>query len=169
MSHFVSGVTIVTTRHAGNDYGLAASAVSSLSLDPPMLLICVNNVSQTRHAIDASRAFAVNILRADQSELARRFASSRADKFDGLGVSYGALGIPLLADVLATIECRVTQIVPGGTHVIFLAEVAAAQASDGMPLTYYRGRMGHLADLPSQQAVSLWRDMQWGDGARRAG
>jgi flavin reductase (DIM6/NTAB) family NADH-FMN oxidoreductase RutF len=165
MSHFASGVSIITTRHEGIDYGLTASAISSLSLDPPMLLICVNKSSQTREAIEASRVFAVNILRENQSEVARQFASSRPDKFAGLSVSYGALDIPILNDMLATIECRVTEIVPGGTHAVFLAEVETAQATEGMPLTYFRGRMGRLADIRSQHAVSLWRDMQWEDVA----
>lgn len=165
MSHFASGVTIITTRHEGIDYGLTASAVSSLSLDPPMLLICVNKVSNTRDAIAQSQVFAVNILRENQSEVARHFASSRPDKFGGMSVSYGALGVPLLGDMLATLECRVTEEVTGGTHSVFLAEVETAQATEGMPLTYFRGRMGRLADIRSQHAVSLWRDMQWEDVA----
>jgi 4-nitrophenol 2-monooxygenase / 4-nitrocatechol 4-monooxygenase, reductase component len=165
MGHFASGVTIITTCHEGIDYGLTASAVSSLSLDPPMLLICVNKTSHTRDAIEASRVFAVNILRENQSEVARQFATSRPDKFAGLSASYGALDVPLLDDMLATIECRVTEIVTGGTHAVFLAEVETAQATEGMPLTYFRGRMGRLADTRSQHAVSLWRDMQWEDAA----
>jgi flavin reductase (DIM6/NTAB) family NADH-FMN oxidoreductase RutF len=104
MSHFASGVTIITTRHEGIDYGLTASAVSSLSLDPPMLLICVNKASNTRDAIAKSQVFAVNILRENQSEVAKHFASSRPDKFGGVSVSYEALGVPLLGDVLATLE-----------------------------------------------------------------
>ena len=165
MGHFASGVTIITTRNAGVDYGLTASAVSSLSLDPPMLLICVNKTAHTRGAIARSQVFAVNILRENQSELARHFASSRLDKFDGLSISYGALGAPLLGDMLATLECRVTAEVPGGTHSIFLAEVHSAQASEGMPLTYFRGRMGRFAFMSADSGASLWREMQWEDVA----
>src|SRR5258708_1358379 len=83
MGHFASGVTIISTRHEGIDYGLTASAVSSLSLDPPMLLICVNRTSNTQKAIAQSQVFAVNILREHQSEVARHFASSRPQKFGG--------------------------------------------------------------------------------------
>jgi flavin reductase (DIM6/NTAB) family NADH-FMN oxidoreductase RutF len=165
IGHFASGVTIISTRHEGSNYGLTASAISSLSLDPPMLLICVNKTSNTRDAIEASGVFAVNILRENQSEVARRFATSRPDKFAGLSVSYGELGVPLLDDMLATIECRVVEIVSGGTHTVFLAEVEAAQAREGMPLTYFRGRMGRFVDSGSQHAASLWRDMQWEDVA----
>ncbi len=165
MGHFASGVTIITTRYKGSDYGLTASAVSSLSLDPPMLLICVNKTSSTRDAISQSRVFAVNILRETQSEIARHFATARPDKFEGLSISYGALGVPLLDDMLATLECRVTVEVPGGTHSVFLAEVHCAQANEGMPLTYFRGRMGRFAFVSSEKEASLWRKMQWEDVA----
>ena len=165
MGHFASGVTVITTRYEGNNYGLTASAVSSLSLDPPMLLICVNKTSNTRDAISQSRVFAVNILHETQSEMARHFATSRPDKFAGLSVLYGALGVPLLGGTLATLECRVTTEVAGGTHSVFLAEVHQAQASEGMPLTYFRGRMGHFAFMRSEKEESLWRKMQWEDVA----
>ena len=85
-----------------------------------MLLICVNRTSNTQEAIKASRVFSVNILREDQSEVARHFATSRPDKFVGVNVSYGTLGVPLLRDVLASIECRVVTEVTGGTHSVFL-------------------------------------------------
>jgi len=165
IGHFASGVTIITTRNAGIDYGLTASAVSSLSLDPPMLLICVNKTSHTQKAIEESQVFAVNILRENQSEVARHFASSRPRKFDGMSVSYGALGAPLLGDMLATLECRVTAIVSGATHSVFLAEVHSAQASEGMPLTYFRGRMGRFAFMSADSRAPLWREMQWEDVA----
>ncbi len=165
MGHFASGVTVITTRHEGIDYGLTASAVSSLSLDPPMLLICVNKTSNTQKAIARSQVFAVNILREHQSEVARQFASSHQQKFGQMRVSYGALGVPLLEDMLATIECRVTAEVTGGTHSVFLAEVEAAQATEGMPLTYFRGRMGHFTPMSGEKGTSLWRYMQWEDAA----
>ncbi len=163
MSRFASGVSIITTRHEGIDYGLTASAVCSLSLDPPMLLICVNKTSNTQRAIAQSQVFAVNILREDQSELAHRFAGSHPDKFAGMSISYGELVVPLLDDMLATIECRVTEIISGGTHSIFLAEVQTARGAEGMPLTYFRGRMGRFEFMSSGKTASLWRHMQWQD------
>jgi flavin reductase (DIM6/NTAB) family NADH-FMN oxidoreductase RutF len=165
ISRFASGVTVITTRDGGHDYGLTASAVTSLSLDPPMLLVCVNKASTTRQALVRSRVFAVNILQEQQSALARHFAGSQADKFAGLHVSYGELGVPLLDDVLATLECRVTAIVDGGTHAIFLAEVQSVHATEGMPLTYFRGRMGSFTCMGDQDEASLWRNMQWEDVA----
>lgn len=161
MGRFASGVTIITTRYEGSDYGLTASAVSALSLDPPMLLICVNTISNTQRAIKESGVFAVNILRETQIEVARHFATSRSNKFDEMRVSYGALGVPLLDGMLATLECRVTAAVPGGTHTVFLAEVHSAQAREGMPLTYFRGRMGRFTFASDDTEASLWRRMQW--------
>jgi 4-nitrophenol 2-monooxygenase / 4-nitrocatechol 4-monooxygenase, reductase component len=164
IGHFVTGVTVITTRHEGTDYGLTASAVSSLSLDPPMLLVCINRKSGTPHAISGAKVFAVNILREDQQAIAGQFATPHPEKFRGITVSYGELGIPLLADVLATIECRVVGEVTGGTHAVFLAEVQAAHANEGMPLTFFRGRMGRFVFPAHERKAPLWRDvLQWED------
>jgi flavin reductase (DIM6/NTAB) family NADH-FMN oxidoreductase RutF len=163
MGHFASGVTIITARHAGIDYGLTASAVSSVSLDPPMLLVCINKMTSTHKAIIQAQVFAVNILRESQSAVARQFATSHVDKFHGMRVSYGVLGAPLLNDTLAAIQCRVVEEVAGGTHSVFLAEVLSAQAAVGMPLTYFRGRMGRFEFITGGDAVPLWRHMQWQD------
>src|SRR5688572_11198311 len=98
IGHFASGVTVITTRSGDEDHGATASAVSSLSLDPPMLLVCLNMKSVTQEAIHASRVFGVNILDEDQGELAQRFAMPRGgDKFAGVDVERGDGGVPLLA------------------------------------------------------------------------
>ncbi|GHO99347.1 flavin reductase [Reticulibacter mediterranei] len=123
MGRFASGVTIITTRHAGIDYGLTATAVSPLSLDPPMLLICVNRAANTRQAIAAAQWFAVNILQDHQGELARQFARSDPDKFQGIHILRGEHGLPLFPDTLASIECQVTEEISAGTHSMFLARV----------------------------------------------
>jgi flavin reductase (DIM6/NTAB) family NADH-FMN oxidoreductase RutF len=147
MGRFASGVTIITTRHAGIDYGLTATAVSSLSLDPPMLLICVNRTANTRQAIAAAQRFAVNILQEHQGELAHRFARSDPDKFQDIHVLRGEHGLPLFPDALATIECQATEEIPAGTHSIFLARVEGVRMTDGWPLTYFRGKMGRFSYL----------------------
>src|SRR5687767_14765606 len=129
IGHFASGVTVLTTRGDGEDVGATASAVSSLSLDPPMLLVCLNQRSSTQAAIQASGRFAVNILGEEQGVVAERFASSRGtDKFAGLTVERGEEGIPLLADALASCECRVSESVVAGTHRVFLSDVTRAVA-----------------------------------------
>jgi flavin reductase (DIM6/NTAB) family NADH-FMN oxidoreductase RutF/DNA-binding FadR family transcriptional regulator len=152
IGRFTSGVTLITTTAGGKRYGMTASAVSSLSLEPPMLLICVNRAAPTCAAISSSGIFGVNILSENQGDLADRFAQPSKDKFAGVPVEDGALGIPLLEAALARLECRVTEEVAGGTHTVFLAHVVTAEAGAGLPLTYFRGRLGRL-ELQEDEAV----------------
>jgi flavin reductase (DIM6/NTAB) family NADH-FMN oxidoreductase RutF/DNA-binding GntR family transcriptional regulator len=144
IGHFASGVTVITTKSGGEDFGATASAVSSLSLEPPMLLVCLNTRSSTQQAIQTSRGFGVNILDEDQGMVAERFASPHGSKFEGLNVERGADGVPLLADSLAYCECRVAEDVVAGTHRVFLANVTRAVAREGSPLTYFRGKFGRF-------------------------
>jgi flavin reductase (DIM6/NTAB) family NADH-FMN oxidoreductase RutF len=144
IGHFATGVTIVTARADDRDYGVTVSAVCSLSVEPPMLLACLNRSSRTQAAVRRLGTFAVNILDGGQGELAHRFATSRDDKFDGVPVSYGTLGHPLLADALAHVECRVAEEAAGGTHTVFLALVERAERFGGQPLLYFRGTFGWL-------------------------
>jgi 4-nitrophenol 2-monooxygenase / 4-nitrocatechol 4-monooxygenase, reductase component len=151
IGHFASGVTVITTSVGGTLHGTTASAISSLSLEPPMLLICMNRSSATGQAVAQSGAFAVNILGEGDDELARRFAARGGDKFDGVAVSVGDHGQPLLLDALAQLVCRVTQQVEAATHVVFFASVHEATARPGQPLAYYRGKFGRLAFEESGQ------------------
>ncbi len=144
IGHFMTGVTVITTTEAGRDHGMSASAVSSLSLDPPMLLACLNDRSPTQQAISRSRRFCVNVLAEDQLELALRFARPADDKFAGVATHRGALDVPVLSDALATLQCRVDDDVVGGTHRVFLARVQHAQAREGTPLAYFRGGFGRV-------------------------
>ena len=145
IGHFASGVTVLTTRGGDEDFGATASAVSSLSLEPPMLLVCLNQRSSTQEAIHASGRFAVNILDENQGDVAERFASSRGtDKFGGLAVERGEGGVPLLGQALASCECRVAESVVAGTHRVFLSDVTRAVARPGSPLTYFRGEFGRF-------------------------
>jgi flavin reductase (DIM6/NTAB) family NADH-FMN oxidoreductase RutF len=146
IGHFASGVTVITAMHDDEPKGTTASAVSSLSLEPPMVLICLNKTSSTATAVAEAGHFAVNILGEDQAEEAMRFAKpARAgDKFAGVSVKLGDCGEPLLADALATLECRVVEQVTGGTHLVFLSQVERASARAGAPLAYFRGQFGRL-------------------------
>lgn len=145
IGHFASGVTVITTSVDGTLHGTTASAVSSLSMEPPMLLIAMNRTSATGQAVLRSGAFAVNILGEGADVLAKRFASKGHDKFDGVDVTLSDHGQPLLVDALAQLVCRVTQQVEVATHIVFLAEVHEATARPGAPLAYYRGKFGRLA------------------------
>ncbi|WP_153722027.1 flavin reductase [Sporosarcina cascadiensis] len=144
IGHFTSGVTVITTKHEGVNYGVTASAVSSLSVDPPMLLVCINQATGTCNAISKAKVFGVNILHEDQGEIAMQFARPSKDKFQGIETIEGKLGEPILKETLAHLECRVVQEVTGGTHSVFLAEVVHASAEERNPLTYYRGKFGRF-------------------------
>jgi flavin reductase (DIM6/NTAB) family NADH-FMN oxidoreductase RutF/DNA-binding GntR family transcriptional regulator len=144
VGHLPSGVTIVTTRAPDADFGMTASSVTSLSLRPPMMLACLNKESATSRAVSQAGAYAVNVLGQGHEDLAQRFATPRKDKFTGIGVVDGVLGLPLLAGALAHIECTVVEEVTGGTHSIFLGRVESARAAEGSPLTYFRGSFGRF-------------------------
>lgn len=157
IGHFASGVTVITTVDGGKRHGTTASAVSSLSLEPPMLLICMNRSSTTGQAVTSSGAFAVNVLADHQLALAHRFATKGADKFAEVAVTTGTFGQPLLDEALAHLECRVADAVNAGTHTVFLAEVETATAHTGSPLTYFRGQFGRLDMVPDDQLTENLR------------
>lgn len=138
LSHFASGVTIVTTAHEGADYGLTVASFASLSLNPPLVLVCIASSSSSHEPIVKSQKFGVSILASDQADVSGRFASRGADKFAGLEIRRGTLGVPLIANALATLECRVHQQISGGDHSIFIGEVVDTWTREGAPLLYFR-------------------------------
>ncbi|WP_232711361.1 flavin reductase [Microbacterium sp. BR1] len=156
--HFASGVTVITAHVEGRPFGTTASAVSSLSLEPPMMLVCLNRTSATHDAIAAEGRFGVSILARNQSDLAYRFAKKGDDKFDGVPVSTFE-GIPTLNGAIATIVCDVEETAIGGTHTVFLGRVRHAGTQPGEPLTYFRGRLGSFTEESDQdvyEAVREW-------------
>lgn len=159
VGYLASGVTVVTTRVDGRDHGMTASSVTSLSMNPPMMLACVNNAVPTSSAIERSGRFTVNVLGQSHGDLAHQFASPRADKFEGVAVERGAADVPRLAEAIASIECEVTEQVIGGTHSIFLGHVVAATAREGSPLTYFRGGFGRFEFEKNDGAYERARDM----------
>ena len=148
LGHFATGVTILTTADPdGRPTGLTASAFCSVSLDPPLVLICVDHKSQSFPALSESRGFAVNVLSAAQEDLSRRFASTRLDKFDGVAYAPGLHGAPVLQDALAQIECETVSTHVQGDHTIFVGRVERARVGSGEPLLYFRGRYERLASV----------------------
>jgi flavin reductase (DIM6/NTAB) family NADH-FMN oxidoreductase RutF len=129
---------VVTTEHEGMRYGMTVAAFSSLSLHPPLVLICVETSVKTHDPIIASGKFGVSILRSDQADVSNRFASRVDDKFDGMAIREGELGVPLVENAITTLECRLTGHLPGGDHSIFVGEVVAMSTGEGAPLVYYR-------------------------------
>ncbi|KAF0140125.1 MAG: putative Flavin reductase FMN-binding [Rhodospirillaceae bacterium] len=139
MACFASGVTVVTARAVdGRLLGVTVSAFTSLSLDPPLVLLCLDR--QTLHVqAFTSGAFAVNILKEDQKELSIQFATHDGDKWRGTTYETGETGVPFLKGCLATIECDVETTYDGGDHVIIVGRVhRLSSAPGGQPLVHFR-------------------------------
>jgi flavin reductase (DIM6/NTAB) family NADH-FMN oxidoreductase RutF len=145
LGRFASSVTIVTTRDAqGVDHGMTVSAFCSLSLDPPMVLFCVDHVASMHEMLLAHPACGVSILSSNQEAYSRRFADQDNERFDGIAYSRGESGAVLLDEALAHLECRLIAHHEGGDHTVFIAEVDRAQPRQGRPLLYYRGGYAQL-------------------------
>jgi flavin reductase (DIM6/NTAB) family NADH-FMN oxidoreductase RutF len=145
LSRFPSGVTVVTTKGAdGSDQGMTVSAFCSLSLDPPLVLICIEKTASVYPALTVSPGFAVNILSARQEQIARRFSIIDIDRFEGVGFTRSSNGYAVLDDVLGVLECRRLAMHDGGDHTIILGEVEATRVESGAPLLYYRGGYAQL-------------------------
>jgi flavin reductase (DIM6/NTAB) family NADH-FMN oxidoreductase RutF/DNA-binding GntR family transcriptional regulator len=159
VGHLASGVTVLTTRADDRDHGMTASSVTSLSMDPPMMLACVHNGVPTAAAIERSGRYTINVLAQTHGDLAYQFASPRPDKFAGVSIDRGRAGVPMLAEAIASLECEVTEQVVGGTHSIFLGHVLSATAREGSPLTYFRGGFGRFEFERNDGAYEQARDM----------
>jgi len=140
---FAAGVTVITTKLDGVPYGMSASSVASLSLDPILLLVCVKTTLPTHSAIESRGRFAVNILGEGQENLAYKFARPSEDKFQGVKIEDHESSIPLLADAIAFFVCEVDQRLPGGDHSIFIGRVTdCGHTHDTRPLLYFRSGFG---------------------------
>jgi flavin reductase (DIM6/NTAB) family NADH-FMN oxidoreductase RutF len=148
IGHFATGVTVVTSIGPdGEPVGTTANAVSSLSLDPPLILVCFDRTSATLEAIAGHGAFAVNVLGARQQQLSTNFARrGLAAAWDGVRHRRGPTGSPRLDGVLATLECTVEHRIEGGDHEIVVGRVREVETSgtDGTPLLFWRGRYASL-------------------------
>jgi flavin reductase (DIM6/NTAB) family NADH-FMN oxidoreductase RutF len=145
LSHFASGVTVVTARgEDGVDHGMTVSAFCSLSLEPPLILVCIDHGTVMHGILEGAQAFTVNVLAADQEDLARKFSDPDNDRFEGTSYTRGTNSLALLTGAAAWLECALTHRYEGGDHTIFVARVEAADAGDTQPLVYYRGGYGRL-------------------------
>lgn len=165
MGHFATGVAVVTAADAaGRPFGTTANAISSVSLDPPLVLACLRRESETLHALRQTRRFAVNILGAGQRPLSDRFAKKAAiGTWEGVAHRL-ADGVPVLDETLATVECALHDLADGGDHVIVVGRVVAVAHADGAPqapnpgsepLLFYRGRYAHLRQDPPPDSVEV--------------
>lgn len=146
MGHFATGVTVVAARRDGQFVGMTANAVTSLSLDPPLVLVAVDKRAQMHGHLSVSKCFTINILSDAQQELSQRFAMRGPKETADLKVSQAVTGAPLLNDALAWLDCRLKETLPGGDHDIFIGEIVAGDVREGRPLLYYCGKYRNLAE-----------------------
>lgn len=173
MSQFASGVTVVTTRHGKTPIGVTASSFTSLSLEPPLVLVSLNKKLFTHNVIAESGVFAVNVLSAQQLEIGMRFAGLRpeiTDRFAGLTTQTAVTGCPLLPDSLAWVDCTVWAMYDGGDHTIFVGEVQDLSVSDlDMPLLYHNRlwRRSESLQVPTVPLEATLVEVGLRDGIQR--
>ncbi len=152
MARFASGVTVVITQDGdGRPVGFTASAFSSLSLDPPLVLVCLEKRADCYEAFMRAPAMTISVLAAEQGDLAWRFATKNIDKFAGTPTLTGeATGLPLLAGATVQLECRVHDRLNGGDHTILVGEVLRAASTDEAPLVHFNRRFGRFEATDSR-------------------
>jgi flavin reductase (DIM6/NTAB) family NADH-FMN oxidoreductase RutF len=146
---WASGVTVVTTSSEKFGLqGMTVTAFSSVSVNPPQVLICINNAADTGEGIQESQCFAVNILNSDQQDLSNQFAggTSQQQRFENTDWITGITGAPLLNHSLISLDCKVVEKVLAGTHWIIIGEVEECIFRSGEPLLYYCGAYRQLAN-----------------------
>jgi flavin reductase (DIM6/NTAB) family NADH-FMN oxidoreductase RutF len=145
LGRFASGVTIVTSiDDEGRFHGMTVSAFCSVSLEPPLVLVCISSDTGSHSAIAGSKKFAVNILHEDQAELSERFAAPIEDRFSAVGCVIGASGLALIGGALVNLECALVESIVAGDHTIYVGEVEHVTLADGAPLLHFRGEYGRL-------------------------
>lgn len=149
MSRFASGVTVITTGYEGTVHGMTASSFCSLSLNPPLILVCVAQCARSHALIQKSGVFAVNILSADQLDWGMRFAGlipEIEDRFADIAYQTALTGSPILPSTLSWVDCKLRHAYAGGDHTIFVGEaIAGGIGQDGLPLLYYNRNWRQLA------------------------
>ena len=146
LSQFASGVAVLTTKYGDSCHGITVSSFCSLSLDPQLVLVCINQDSYCLDLIKQSECFGINILDELSEGLSRHFASRISSKFTGIAYRLGQSGVPLLENALATIECRLANHFPGGDHSILVGEVITASVDHySQPLLYFRREYKRIA------------------------
>lgn len=147
LARFAAGVTVVTTKGADDrPYGLTATAFTSVSLVPPLVLVSIGKASESYPHFTAHGIYAVNFLRHSQQELSQHFATSGGEKFEKVHWTTHATGAPVLLDALAWVDCRIIASHDAGDHTLHIGEVEAANAHDDAPLLYYAGKYAKVGE-----------------------
>jgi 3-hydroxy-9,10-secoandrosta-1,3,5(10)-triene-9,17-dione monooxygenase reductase component len=144
MGKFATGVTVAATAFEGETWGMTANAVTSLSLDPPLVLLAVKRDSQSLQKFTQAGCYSLNILSADQEEISNRFAWLGPKDFSGLEYTSAVTGAPILAGVIGWVDCKIVDILRGGDHDIFIGEIQDGDCRDGHPLLYFAGGYARL-------------------------
>jgi 3-hydroxy-9,10-secoandrosta-1,3,5(10)-triene-9,17-dione monooxygenase reductase component len=144
---FATGVTIASALDGlGTPHGLTVSSFTPVSLDPPLILICLGHEAASLETFRKANYFGINVLADDQRALSERFARKGHDRFHGLEWTPGETGVPLLAGVLAQMECAVHQRITAGDHDVFIGEMLSARVHKGEPLVHFSSRYRRLAE-----------------------
>jgi flavin reductase len=164
MRSLAHAVSIITAAHGAHRYGMAATAVCSASAEPPTVLVCLNKASATHGGVTRSKAFCVNVLRAEDSDLSNLFsgAQSGESRFKSREWSRLATGSPVLVDALVSFDCRVVKKLAHGSHTVFLGQVEQVLfGKKGRPLLYAEGQYSKLVSLAQGEALPEGLDY-WG-------
>ena len=147
LSRFPSGITVVTSiDSSGVPHGITVSAFCSVSLEPPLILVCIERTTGSHRALVETGVFVVNFLAAGQDEISETFSLTQIDKFDGVRIRRGIGGVPVLDDALVALECKLFSSFDGGDHTIFVGEVEDVTIRDSAPLVYFHGGYRDLLD-----------------------
>jgi len=154
MGSFLTGVAVMTTEAEGAPHGMTANAVSSVSLTPPLVLVCVDRTAHMAAAVTSSKVFALSFLAEDQAALSNHFADRARglgeEEFVGIDWSVAATGARVLAGAVGFVDCRVDSIAEAGDHLIVIGEVVALGARDDLaPLAYFRAGYGGYRPAPA--------------------
>ena len=150
MGRFATGVAVVTTSADGTPHGMTVNSLTSVSLDPPLLLVCLTTGARSTEAITSAGRFAVNIPSARQEHLALRFARRGEDHFAGLEITTGRHRVPVIPDAFAHLECDVERHFAAGDHIVVIGRVVDVCERDGEPLAFLGGRFGDVVDRGSE-------------------
>jgi flavin reductase (DIM6/NTAB) family NADH-FMN oxidoreductase RutF len=155
LGQFATGVTVITTVGPdGEPAGCTVSAFCALSLDPPLVLVCIDKARAMHQLLTTAPGYVVNVLRADQQDLALRFARPGGDRFSGLSLHHGRHDIPHLGAAIAHLECDRHAVLDGGDHAIILGRVQGLAVHDGEPLLYTRGTFLNLPKAQWDRALA---------------
>lgn len=155
LARFASGVVIATAVDAsGRWHGFTASAFTALSLDPPLVLVCLARSADCHEPFIGASAYGISLLREEHIDLARRFATKGADKFAGQSFTSSRLGPPLVRDALASFACRAHERISGGDHTVLIGEVVETQIADGRPMLFYRRQFRGVGPVAGRSSAS---------------